>query len=413
MVAISFIGFVVVTTAIFIAIRKSDFVQNSPVLNRFASISINDTTQARAIIWPMAIEAFKEHPVIGWGQDNFIFAFAKYYKPEMIRHEPWFDRTHNVFLDWLVAGGVIGFVAYLSLYIFALIHLLKSAIFSHSEKAVLMGLVAAYGFLSLFIFDNLVSYHLFVLLLGLVSLTLRTEDKKGNNEGVEGVVFVSMLCAFVILCFLVNYNSYKQNLTLTQAISNQKEGYGKNLELIEKAINYGSTGRFESLEQMNNIVRSVISTSGVPDVDKNKFGMSMINNFNSYDKDNPEDIRGVFMLGVFMGDVGLYNNAIPLLEQARQMSPMKQQIYYSLAKAYFIKSELEKNKDDLERGVSYLKSAYEFAPQMTGPRDIYLNTLLSLNRLDEVKGILDTVQNPKESIDKLTVEALIQKGLLK
>ena len=43
--------------------------------------------------------------------------FAEHYDPRMYKQEPWFDRAHNVFFDWFVAGGVLGLVAYLALYL--------------------------------------------------------------------------------------------------------------------------------------------------------------------------------------------------------------------------------------------------------------------------------------------------------
>ncbi len=397
----------------FIIFRKADFIQNSPVLNRFANISLNDSTQARATIWPMAIEAFKENPILGWGQDNFIFAFAKYYKPEMIRHEPWFDRTHNAFLDWLVAGGILGFVGYLSLYIYALHGLLKSIIFEKREKAVLIGLLFAYGFLSLFIFDNLISYYLFILLLGLCSLRVHEENKKYVPEKISGIILLMMVCIFALISFFINFKPYKQNITLTASISNHKDGYNKNLELIEKAIVESPVGRFEALEQMVNISRSIVAASNVPDADKSNFVLKTFNQFNSYIKSNPEDVRGIFMLGAFLADIGLYNDAIPFLEKARSMSPQKQQIYYSLAKAYFVKAERENNRELIATGLQMLKTAYEFAPTMDGPREVYVSALVSIGRLTEAKMIVDTIVNPKETLDKGLVGLLIQKGILK
>jgi hypothetical protein len=411
-IAICVLVFLFLSIGCFIAFRKANFIQNSPVLSRFANISLNDKSQARATIWPMAIEAFKENPIFGWGQDNFLFAFAKYYKPEMIRHEPWFDRTHNAFLDWLVAGGILGFVGYISLYLFALREILKSIIFEQREKAVIIGLLFAYGFLSLFIFDNLISYYLFILLLGLCNLRTRDENKKYIPEKISGIILLTMVCVFALLCFFVNFKPYKQNITLTGAISNQKEGYNKNLELIEKAIGLSPVGRFEALEQMINISRSIVSIQNVPDKDKSDFVVKTFNQFDSYIKNNPEDIRGVFMIGTFLADIGLYNDAIPFLEKSRLMSPQKQQIYYSLAKAYFIKADNEKKKEYIDQGIQYLKSAYEFAPDMDDPKYIYLNALVATDRLVEAKEVLKTMAHPENDLNKELVLILKQKKLL-
>jgi hypothetical protein len=52
----------------------------------------------------MALKGIAERPVLGWGQENFNYVFNKYYNPQMFGQEEWFDRTHNVVLDWLIAG---------------------------------------------------------------------------------------------------------------------------------------------------------------------------------------------------------------------------------------------------------------------------------------------------------------------
>jgi O-antigen ligase len=61
----------------------------------------------------MAIKGIAEKPFIGWGQESFNYVFNKYYDPRMYNQEQWFDRAHNVFFDWLTAGGILGLGTYL------------------------------------------------------------------------------------------------------------------------------------------------------------------------------------------------------------------------------------------------------------------------------------------------------------
>jgi O-antigen ligase len=71
---------VVVAVGLFISFRNSTFIQNSPTLQRMASISIGDsTTNSRFMIWNMSWQGFKEHPILGWGQENFLYVFSKSY----------------------------------------------------------------------------------------------------------------------------------------------------------------------------------------------------------------------------------------------------------------------------------------------------------------------------------------------
>ncbi len=399
----------------FVVFRKADFIQTSPVLNRFANISFSESkTQARGIIWPMAIEAFRENPIIGWGQDNFLFAFAKYYRPEMIAHEPWFDRTHNSFLDWLIAGGILGFVGYISLYIFAITTLIKSTFFNQKERAVLIGLFSAYAFLSMFIFDNLISYMLFVLILGLADA--RTDENKSKKSGVDKIgapFFISIIAFAVILILFLNLNSYRQNITLTKSLGQQKEGVSKNLELITDAINFSRVGRFESLEQMSRIAISVLSATGISNDDKNKFALKTIEELDKYTKEYPQDVRGYVLLGAFLSDVGLYTESISVLEKAKELSPKKQQIYYSLAKSYFGYADKENDRKFASLGVETIRIAYDLAPNFEGPKTMYANVLIATGNLPEGIRIIKTMENPLVFADKKVIDLLIVKGFKK
>lgn len=411
---ISIVGLVIilVSVASFIAFRKADFIQSSPVLNRFANISISESkTQARGIIWPMAIEAFKENPVIGWGQDNFLFAFAKYYKPEMISHEPWFDRTHNTFLDWLVAGGILGFVGYISLYVFAIWTLIKNTIFSSKERAILIGLFSAYAFLSMFIFDNLISYILFILVIGFVSVKPEVlKDKSSDVETVSSAYFIAALLLSVVTILFLNLNSFKQNLTLTQSIIPQKEGVAKNLELIEATINYGSVGRFEALEQMTRVAMSILASNTISNESKNSYALKAIEELDKYTKDYPKDIRGLILAGSFLGDIGMYDESISLLLKAKDLSPKKQQIHYSLAKAYFGKGEKDGNQEYINQGVNSLKYAYELAPSFEGPQSMYANVLLATGNISEGVRIIQTMDNSGVFADPRVINLLVSNG---
>src|SRR3989344_3553367 len=97
------------STLSYLVLYTQNFVKNSPVLSRFASINVEETTtKSRFMIWNMAMQGLKERPILGWGQESFNYVFNKYYDPGMYGQEQWFDRTHNIIFDWLIAGGILG-----------------------------------------------------------------------------------------------------------------------------------------------------------------------------------------------------------------------------------------------------------------------------------------------------------------
>src|SRR3989338_6604814 len=160
--------------------RDSSFVQNNHILQRIASISLNDG-QTRFTIWRMAFKGVMERPLRGWGQEGFNYVFNKYYDPSLYGQEQWFDRAHNAFIDWLSAGGIPAFLLYLSLFGSAIMLLWKSSELSRPERVALTAALVGYAVHNLFVFDNLYSYIYFFAILALVdSQVTRPIEKIGR-----------------------------------------------------------------------------------------------------------------------------------------------------------------------------------------------------------------------------------------
>ncbi len=171
-----------------VEIKKELYNPNSTYLDLY-NISDDGTFTSRLLNIKMSLSGFKERPLLGWGQDNYFYVFAKHNDARMYAQEPWFDRTHNVFMDWLIAGGALGLVAYLALY-FSAIWTMWFSKFAKSiknnreqfiEKSLLTGLLIAYFIHNIFVFDNLISYLLFFIVLAYINFSF---NKKEENNSV-------------------------------------------------------------------------------------------------------------------------------------------------------------------------------------------------------------------------------------
>jgi len=153
----------------FVAAKDTSFVKSNGALSRLSTISLEEGS-TRFTIWGMALEGVKERPILGWGQGNFNIVFNKYYDPSLYGQEQWFDRVHNIVFDWLISGGILGLLAYISIYLALLYHLWfqRTAGLSIIDRSLLTGLMAAYVFHNIFVFDNIVSYILFFTILAYV-----------------------------------------------------------------------------------------------------------------------------------------------------------------------------------------------------------------------------------------------------
>ena len=161
------VGILVAVVTLFFVLSDKGLIPSDSPIARIADISLGRDLEVRATIWKMALEGVKERPVLGWGQSNFNFVFNEQFNPSLYAAESWFDRTHNIVLDWLITGGILGLVAYFSIFFAALYYLFWQPLFSKSkdeptfdvlERGVLIGLLAGYMVHNLVVFDNIISY---------------------------------------------------------------------------------------------------------------------------------------------------------------------------------------------------------------------------------------------------------------
>jgi len=367
----------------FFLIRNTNFVLSSPVLSRFSSLSSLGTEeikrQGRYFVWPMATEGFKERPILGWGQENFTYVFQKHYSPEMFHLEPWFDRAHNIFLDWMVAGGLLGLLSYLFLYVALVFSIWKKTTnWSYAEKSILTGLIAAYFFHNFFVFDHLVSYIVFFSLLAYVhsrsEAPLSAHRQASGNLPVPvqeaGSRFMIALPAISILLvsslYFVNVKPIMTNVFLIEALKSlQTPGkMAAATQYFQKAYNASRLGRPEVLEHMlanaTNILQSDISME-----EKNSFFSFVKDAALTRNEELTEDARYQLITGSFLSSTGFLDEALVSLERARELIPGKQQVYFEIGAAYI-------NKKEPLQALQIFKEAYELAPNYLEARIIYL-----------------------------------------
>ncbi len=388
------LGVVAVFILVFLAVRNTSFVQSSPVLSRFSHLGISEfQTQGRYFVWPMAFKGALENPILGWGQENFNFVFNKYYDPRMFGQEQWFDRTHNVILDWLISGGLLGLLAYISMYVALLYYLWrKESPLKLSEKSILTGMIAAYVFHNLFVFDNLTSYLLFFSVLGYVHvlsvsnshISAISEPKRFSNPILMYVIFPGVLLVTALGIYFINVPAIQANLTLIQAIKQQTKGPEENLALFQKAYAYNSFGSTEITEQLLSLVSSLPGSAASNDI-KQKFYDLAKSKIEEKVKETPHDARYLSFAGILFNRFGQYDQAIPYLEKALAESPNKQNMYYELAASYV-------GKHDYAKVFELDKAAYDLAPTFLESRIIYaLGALYTRNTkvLQEMAPFID------------------------
>lgn len=361
-------------------VRDQAWVQRVGFLARLATISTSDNTvKARFMNWGMAWEGVKERPILGWGQENYALVFDKYYNPQMYGQEQWFDRVHNIIFDWLVAGGFVGLIGYLSLFACALWAVWRkraaedkgTGAFSLIEQSILTGLLAGYFFHNLFVFDNISSYILFASILAYInSRSALAEDApvlfQRVKLGASGLPIVAMIMAVLTwgVAWGVNGKALAQNRALLQAVAPHSEGITKNLSYFQEAVGYGSFGTQEAREQIMQVTTQVAGNKSVSDDIKKQFFDLATREMSAQAQQSPLDARFPLFLGVLLDVYGDYTDAAVALKHAHELSPAKQTILFELG------MNAQNRKSDAE-ALRYFKEAYELAPEFTSARIYY------------------------------------------
>lgn len=168
--------------------RDSSFVRGLPVFGRLFRISLSDrSVETRVWVWQAALRGSKERPLVGWGPENFAKVFdahfdTRHYDP----HEPsetWYDRAHNVFVDYAAETGLTGLIAYLGVFgtlYWRLFRLRKRIEQSEGLPAValLFAFPAAYLTAGLVLFEVLPIYLCLLPFLGFASHLLKESSPR-------------------------------------------------------------------------------------------------------------------------------------------------------------------------------------------------------------------------------------------
>jgi len=410
---------ILLTTLVFVGgfflLKDASFIRTNPVLGRFASISLEETTtKSRFMVWDMAWEGVKERPLLGWGQENFNYVFNKNYDPGMYGQEEWFDRTHNVFFDWLIVGGFIGLFAYLSLFLTILYHLWSKKYggnFSLVEKSLFTGLLAGYFIHNFFVFDNLTSYILFFTILGfvhgqsykLVSLNKDSWLDSVSRDTVNKIVTPVLIALTIFSIYFFNVKGVLANRALLKAVrSGHPEGVVANLEFYKKALSYNSYANQEIREQLMQFIMKTKDVNFDSEVRKSLIELAVSEAEKEIERD-PQDTRTEVFLGSLLSSYSRVEEGLEHLERGLELSPNKQSIYFEIGSIYI-------NNGQYDKAFEILKRAYELEPRYDRAKKLYILSAIFAEKEDQVEEALGPIIDSGIDFDMNFANAYKKKG---
>ena len=347
---------IIAAVLLFQGVKDTEYVQSSPVLTRLASISPTDLTgMSRLSIWKVSYDAWLERPLLGYGQENFSYIYARNFVPsQMWNLEAWYDRSHNVFFDWLIAAGVLGLLSYLSLFAIPLYLMWKKENdMPILEKSIITGALGGYFIHNIFVFDNLTSYILFITLLAYIVMATRngggaSEKKTELNPAlIEPAVYLGLLVAI----YFFIYQPYRVNQLLilgldvsraTQTMSFADVVKQQKLVFTE-AIEMKTLGSVEAEEQFMQTVPSMLRVN-LPDTlpapernaitqAQNELVLAARERASRGFVDDITDVRMLSVYGAFFLSTGDFASAEKVLSRAHAIAPKKQLTTFDYIKA--------------------------------------------------------------------------------
>ncbi len=392
---------IVVIIGGFLAIKNTQFVKNNVTLQRLAQISWNDVNgqgQARQYVWPMALKGFAERPLLGWGQDGFNNVFNKYYDVRMYNQEQWFDRAHDTPLDVLVAGGILGLLSYLAIFVVAIYVVVKKKNnFSVTEAGLIIGLLAAYFAQNIFVFDNLVSYIFFYVVLSYLyskDTEGESDDKRTISDDMANYVVAPILAIiFIGMIWYVNVRPINANNNLIVAMQTSQQSPETSLSYFKKVFDANTFGSSEAREQLLSLAPQIANAPSVDPKIKQAFVDLAYIQMQQQVKETPYDARYQFFMGVFLDNMNQYQLALPYLQKALELSPNKLTMMFEISRCYAYLGDKQKS---LEWG----KKSYDLVPASNEAKMSYVAALILNNRESEAKSLIGT-STPNDSVIRI------------
>jgi O-antigen ligase len=342
----------------FFLIRHTSFVQDSPIFSRIESISAADG-QVRFTLWHMAWEGVLTRPVTGFGHEGFMYVFSRYYDPSLYAQEPWFDRAHNVFIDWLVYGGFPAFFLFIGLLGASAIALYRAPV-GKVERVLLISALAAYAFQALFVFDNLLSYILSAAIFATAHMGTSREWKffekpRELPESQAMVMGVVLGAATLVVVWFVNVPGIVGGIDLIKAAS-AAQTPDTALTYYKQAATSGTFASQEVAEQAISYATQVVGAASVATATKQDILTSSLQLMENEMKRVPQDARLALLYGGALAAAGDDADAAKAFEVAHGLSPQKQ--------AIIVQQGLEAWKlNDTASAAKFFTDAYALAPE--------------------------------------------------
>ncbi|HJN62203.1 MAG TPA: O-antigen ligase family protein [Candidatus Parcubacteria bacterium] len=337
--------------------------------------SLMHEMKPRFTVWGIALKAFQEKPLLGWGPENFHVPFSKHFNPCLFigecGGEIWFDRAHNIVFDTAASSGVLGLLSYLSIFSVAIFGLLRAAKKVENLRNIFLplgmtSLLIIYFIQNGLVFDMINSYLVFFLSLGFVSfLAFNNKREESDDKRVKPVHPLLLMMIIVVMggiFWLGNINQAQSGVAIVNVV-NPQNNIEESTIYFKESLNYFME-KYETREHFTRKVSQLIFSGGGEDREALVTALELAEEeMVKSTEENPLDFRTHLFLGK------LYSNsyqisgsreklelAEKILERAIELGPTNQQGYWYLGEIRFAQGRNEE-------GINLFQKAVDLEPR--------------------------------------------------
>ncbi|MBI5421259.1 MAG: O-antigen ligase family protein [Parcubacteria group bacterium] len=316
-----------------------------------ANLKDPSTLVFRFATWGSAWKSFLDHPLFGYGMENFSVGFDKHYNPIHSGVEVWFDHAHSVIFDALASTGLLGLISYIAIFV-VLFRFYLPVITKRRpvlEAGVFFALPIAYFVQNLVLFDTLSSYILFFLFLGVVRSVFLKETSKNKEKTFFAAhpillsFVVVMLVIAVVFGIYANFVAYQKNRELRTAYTLSRQSQlPRGVEEYRGLLDMpGYLGRREVIKDFAAYLYEWSAKSDLRSLSKEDGGalgggLRTVNDF--LDKEDPQYLNGYYLfantynvIAFKLGDATVFQKTESTLKEMNTKSPNRIEIINLLA----------------------------------------------------------------------------------
>jgi O-antigen ligase len=349
MIAGGVLAVLIVLVGAFFALKETPFIKGDPTLTRIASISAADGS-TRFTLWNMALKGVAERPVTGWGHEGFNYVFQKHYTPDLYAQEPWFDRAHSTYIDWLISGGIPALILFLGLLGSAVVALYRKTT-ARPERILLVSALAAYAFQAIFVFDNLFSYLILATLLAAAhsvsssDIPFLQKQKELKDMQATTVAATIVFAGTVALLWMVNVPSMDQAQKLVYALNQSQRTPAQAVAIFDSVYATGGLGSQEASEQYIALAGALKSRAEIDAKTRGEIYTSALQRLGDQVARAPHDARLRIQYATGFRGIGAYDLALEQSALALMESPKKQTLMLERGYEFWESGDLQGARD--------------------------------------------------------------------